>query len=460
MTLPGQLTDALVVPALRINRGEGLAEALRCLREFDPRVFLIFGGDAEDIAWLHETLEDQAGHPVLFCADLERGAGQQFDGLTPLPDAWALGILGAEASFDAGRRVACEAAQAGVRWILGPVLDLHSTLPNAVCSPIIGHRAFSGDPDRVVEIAGAWIRGVKEGGGLACAKHFPGHGACPQDSHVESALALVDLEFHLKPFQELLPELPAIMVGHIECPALDEESRPATRSKPVIDLLRKDWGYEGILVTDSLRMAGFGSGPHPELARESLHAGLDLLLDPEDPVVLAVSLRDSLERGDLDPATVERAVRRVDRFLKAAGELPTVPPKPLMLGGGARRLLRPLPGGSPGRQIPRPELALGLAGSRDSISFLTEWGIEVLSPTEPPPDPMPQALVILWGAAEGHGFPSLPGPWAEAVSRNHTVLYVAGSPEAAQSVPAHSPGLYLPGLSPALLALLFTEGEE
>ncbi|MBL7008455.1 MAG: hypothetical protein ISR76_05615, partial [Planctomycetes bacterium] len=102
-------TDWLVAPALRLDKGEGLAEALRCLREFDPRVFLVFGGDAEDVAWLHETLEEQAEHPILFAADLERGAGQQFEGLTPLPDAWALGQLGPEACYDSGHRTAAEA---------------------------------------------------------------------------------------------------------------------------------------------------------------------------------------------------------------------------------------------------------------------------------------------------------------------------------------------------------------
>ena len=120
-----RITDCLVAPALRLDKGEGLAEALRCLREFDPRVFLIFGGDQEDVQWLHGVLEEQAGHPILFAADLERGAGQQFQGLTPLPDAWALGQLGADAAYDAGHRTAAEAATAGVRWIYAPVLDLH-----------------------------------------------------------------------------------------------------------------------------------------------------------------------------------------------------------------------------------------------------------------------------------------------------------------------------------------------
>lgn len=454
------LTDCLVAPALRLHKGEGLAEALRCLREFDPRVFLIFGGEAEDVQWLHETLEDQAGHPILFCADLERGAAQQFEGLTPLPDAWALHILGKEAALEAGHRTAAEAAKAGVRWILAPVLDLNRAGLGGVSAPIVGHRAFHSDPDRVAELAGAWLEGCRAGGGIACGKHFPGHGACAQDSHIEAAIATDDLEPHLQPFRALLPKLPSVLVGHIQCPAMDPEGLPASRSPAVLGLLRRKWSYKGLVVSDSLRMAGYGDGPHEELAVESLHAGVDLLLDPEDPVVLAVSLRDALQRGDLDAARVEEAAARVHRLLRLAEDLPVAQPRPLVLGAGVRRLLRPLRGGSPGRRLPRPALALWLSGTRDAARFLEEWGLEPVLPTAEPPTPLPEALLLVWGAAAGRGLPALPHPWAEAIARQRTVLYVAGTPEAAESVPKGARGLYLPGISPALLALLFTQEEE
>ena len=68
-----RITDTLVAPALRLDKGEGLAEALRCLREFDPRVFLIFGGDAEDVSWLHEILEEQAAGIIARIAEQSHG---------------------------------------------------------------------------------------------------------------------------------------------------------------------------------------------------------------------------------------------------------------------------------------------------------------------------------------------------------------------------------------------------
>jgi|TARA_B100000959_G_scaffold28123_3_gene27101 beta-glucosidase-like glycosyl hydrolase len=454
-------TDWLVAPALRLDQGEGLAEALRCLREFDPRFFLIFGGDAEDVAWLHETLEEEAGHPIVFAGDLERGAGQQYEGLTPLPDAWALGQLGPEACYDAGHRTATEAAQAHVRWIFGPVLDLHRLAPETICSPIIANRAFGEEAMRIIECAGSWIKGVHDGGGFACGKHFPGHGACPQDSHVENAVSFEDPEPHLVPFRTLAKHLPSMMTGHIEFPMLDEEMRCTSRSPIIMDILRKDMGYNGVVVTDSLRMAGFGDGPHEELAAEAIHAGCDLLLDPEDPVVLATSLRDAMDRGDLLPDAVERSVKRLESFMADILNTEAEAPRPLVMGASAKRLLHPLHGGSPGRtKFPQPETVLSLAGTPDSIRFLEDWGLEVLPADSTPPDEFPGAVLVLCGAREGHGLPQLPGPWLDAISRDHPVTYVAGAPEAIDLPPASVKGFHLPGLSPALLALLFAAGEE
>ncbi len=454
-------TDWLVAPALRLDKGEGLAEALRCLREFDPRVFLIFGGDAEDVAWLHETLEEQAEHPILFAADLERGAGQQFDGLTPLPDAWALGQLGPEACYDSGHRTAAEAATAQVRWIYGPCLDLHRTGPGAINSPIIANRAFGGDPMRVIECARAWTLGLREGGGIACAKHFPGHGGCPQDSHTEHAVSFDDPAEHLEPYRQLLELMPSVMIGHIELPMIDEEARPATRSPVLMNILREELGYDGLAVADSLRMKGFGDGPEEEMAVECLHAGVDLLLDPSDPVALALSLRDAMDRGDLAEQTVAKASQRVDKLIRLALDMPAEPPKPLVLGAGAKKLLRPLAGGKPGRgRSPSPQVALALASVPDANRFLEEWGVAVLRHDSPPPDPLPDSILVLCGAREGHGLPQLPGEWMDALAHQHPTVYVAGAPDAYDLPPANVKGYHIPGLSPALLALLFAAGEE
>jgi hypothetical protein len=204
----------------------------------------------------------------------------------------------------------------------------------------------------------------------------------------------------------------------------------------------------------------YGDGPPEEMAIESLHAGCDLLLDPPDPVALALALRRALDRGDLDQKRVHEAVGRLDKLIRRALDTDPAAPKPLMLGGGARALLRPLRGGSAGKEHPRPEVALELASVPDANKYLREWGVEVLPASAAPPEPMPDALLILVGAREGRGLPSLPGPWLEAIHKHQPVLYMAGAPEAADLAPSSARGWSLPGLSPALLGMLVAGGEE
>lgn len=225
-----------------------------------------------------------------------------------------------------------------------------------------------------------------------------------------------------------------------------------------MDILRKDWNYDGLVVADALRMDGYGAEPQEEMAVESLNAGVDVLLYPEDPVALAVTLRDALERGDLSEELVQMAVTRVNRLVSQAEETEPAKPKPLVLGGGLQSLFRPLPGGSPGRR-PRPDLALNLSGVPDSVDFLEEFGVAVASPDQLPPEDLPKAILILWGASVGKGLPEIPGAWVEAMHHAHPVIYVAGSPDAPQMAPATARGYYLPGVSPAILSLLLAEEE-
>ena len=80
-------------------------------------------------------------------------------------------------------------------------------------------------------------------------------------------------------------------------------------------------------------------------------------------------------------------------------------------------------------------------------------------PEDAPPDEFQGPLLVLCGAREGHGLPSLPGPWLEAIHEQHPVLYMAGAPDAAQLAPKTARGWYLPGLSPALLGMLLTTAD-
>jgi len=167
----------LLLPALRWSAERGW-DAERAMIEEGLALgvggFILFGGEAGAVRELTSELHRRSPHPLLIASDLERGAGQQFRGATPLPPAAALGSLDdRDAVRRAGELTAREARALGVNWIYAPVADIDVEPEN----PIIGTRAFGSDPERVGALLAEWIRGCAAGGALSCAKHFPGHGA-------------------------------------------------------------------------------------------------------------------------------------------------------------------------------------------------------------------------------------------------------------------------------------------
>ncbi|HEU4764009.1 MAG TPA: glycoside hydrolase family 3 N-terminal domain-containing protein, partial [Gemmatimonadales bacterium] len=145
MTLP---VGRLLFPALRWSPATGFSHESRTIERalaFGAGGFVLFGGTPAAVGGLTRELTARAGRPLLFAADLERGAGQQFEGYTEFPPPAALAALGdATAIAEAAGTTAAEAARVGVRWILGPVADLDVEPRN----PIVQTRAFSADPTR------------------------------------------------------------------------------------------------------------------------------------------------------------------------------------------------------------------------------------------------------------------------------------------------------------------------
>ncbi len=277
--------------------------------------FVLFGGEVESVARLNEDLRAKAGRPLWFAADLERGAGQQFEGLPTLPPPAALARHPEpeRAVRLAAGQTARDARSVGINWALAPVLDLDIEPAN----PIVGTRAFGSDPELVARLGAAWIEACQSGGVAACAKHFPGHGRTIGDSHSE--LPTVDfarevLEGDLMPFRAVVREVASVMTAHVAYPGLGS-SGPATLSPPILKtLLRSEMGFEGLVVSDALNMAGF-SGSSPASA---LLAGCDLLLYPTDLETAVRGLGAAARRSEalarrLEEAT-GRSARQLSRF--------------------------------------------------------------------------------------------------------------------------------------------------
>ncbi len=322
------LTDVggLLVPAIRLPRDYGRSdEFVRLAREARVAGFIVFGGDRELTPPFLARIREEAGRPLLMMADYERGAGALVEGMLELPPAMALAATGApDIAYMAGKITALSARAVGVNVVLAPVLDVLTRLDN----PIIGTRAYSDDPDLVVRMGLAFIEGLEEEGVLACAKHFPGHGDTDLDSH--TALPVVHAPRDILESRELAPFRAAVRAGvrmvmtaHVVYEGLDP-GVPATYSRPVLDgLLRREWGFGGLVITDALTMEGARiEGADPGV--QALRAGADLLLIPPDPWRAVEALRDALAEGRVTRDLVQE---RLGRIALVAGDLASeVPP--------------------------------------------------------------------------------------------------------------------------------------
>jgi beta-N-acetylhexosaminidase len=269
-------------------------------------------------AVLVNTLQSRAKVPLLIAADFERGTSMRIDEGSSFPHAMAVAATGRpEDAYTMGKITALEARAAGVPWVFAPDADVNSNPGN----PIINTRSFGEDPARVSEFVAAFVRGVEENGGLATAKHFPGHGDTSTDSHLDLPTVTSDrahLErVELAPFRAAIAAgASTIMTGHLAVPALDPDPDvPATMShKITTDLLRRQMGFEGLVVTDALDMGGVTVRyPPGEVAVRSILAGADVLLVP--PVLDAAleGVRDAVASGRIPMSRIDEAVTRVLR---------------------------------------------------------------------------------------------------------------------------------------------------
>lgn len=282
--------------------------------------FILFGGTARGALELTSRIRASAPPCLLIGSDLERGAGQQFAGVTTLPPPAALAFVGdPETTRRCGRITAEEARELGLNWVLAPVADLDVESRN----PVVATRSFGADVTQVASHVAAWVTGCVEGGAIPCVKHFPGHGRTAGDSHVERPV--VDAPADLLLYTDLLPFTAAfaagagsVMTAHVTYPALDGRENVATLSHSIIDgLLRRKLGFKGLVVSDAIGMAGLsGSIGEGEAAVRAVLAGCDVLLYPEDPAGVIEALRAAIATGRVSRERLGISIARIERVVR------------------------------------------------------------------------------------------------------------------------------------------------
>ncbi|MBS3821699.1 MAG: glycosyl hydrolase, partial [Phycisphaerae bacterium] len=205
--------------------------------------------------------------PILLAGDCESGAGIK-GASTSFPWAMAVGSANDEQlAYEMGLATGMEGRAFGIHWTYSPVVDLDRSR-----NPMCLTRCFGEDPKHVARMARAFIRGCQEDGNMACAaKHFPGDGVDERDAHVMVPINSMTCEQWMETYgyvyREVIDEgVMSIMVGHLALPAFDDAGKsfigppPATASRKVmVDLLRGELGFDGLIVTDAIDMIGYAS---------------------------------------------------------------------------------------------------------------------------------------------------------------------------------------------------------
>src|SRR5690348_11728396 len=267
-------------------------------------------------AVLGNQLQSKSKLPLLIGADFERGTAMRLDEGTSFPTAMALAAAGnPKDAYTMGKVTALEARAVGVQWIYAPDSDVNNNPDN----PIINTRSFGEDPQKVAQFVAAFVRGVQENGALATAKHFPGHGDTSTDSHMDlpvikaSRKRIESLE--LVPFRAAIAAgADSIMTGHLAIPALEPNPDvPATLSPNILNnLLRKELGYQGLVVTDAMDMGGITVRYAPgNAAVRAFAAGVDALLMPPVPDAAVDALKDAVISGRISRERLDASVRRI-----------------------------------------------------------------------------------------------------------------------------------------------------
>lgn len=271
-----------------------------------------------EAAELLNRLQRDSKLPLLFAADFERGVSMRLLGTTNFPHAMAFGADGKSEDAERFGRITAEESRAiGIHWNFFPDADVNSNPAN----PIINTRSFGEDPKEVGDLVTAYIKGAHEGGMLTTVKHFPGHGDTATDSHLGVASVGGDRahldSIELPPFRQAIAAgVDSVMVAHVTVPALDPAPNHVATISPAVvtDLLEKQLGFKGLVVTDALDMAGLTHLFANDIGRaavEAFKSGNDLLLIPADLGASYDAMIKAVKSGEISDKRLDASVLKI-----------------------------------------------------------------------------------------------------------------------------------------------------
>ena len=290
------------------------------LGKYNPGGFILFHSNVENWGQTYNLIKDikEIGtiKPIV-SVDQEGGLVQRLDervGIKIYEPMLEIAKKQDIYVYSVGKKMGHELNLIGIDMDTAPVLDIWSNPENKV----IGNRAFGIDSETVKRKALLFAAGLQKSHIIPVGKHFPGHGDTTKDSHIDLPVVTKSLEElkqrELIPFAEAVKqELPALMVAHIAVPNITNDNTPASLSKVMInDLLRKDMGYKGLIMPDSLKMKALTNYYSPEeIYLAALEAGNDILLMPRDIVVAYNTIYQAVDSGKIPISRIDESVFRI-----------------------------------------------------------------------------------------------------------------------------------------------------
>ncbi|HBL32662.1 MAG TPA: glycoside hydrolase, partial [Porphyromonadaceae bacterium] len=250
--------------------------------------------------------------PLLIALDGEWGLSMRLSDAPKFPRNQLIGAIRDENILRLyGQEVARQCREMGIHINFAPSIDVHSNPRN----PVIGTRSFGEDPATVAKLGIAYAKGLEEGGVMAVAKHFPGHGDTSDDSHKtlptisHSADRLEKVE--LLPFREYIQAgLSGMMIGHLNVPALGTKGLPATLSPVIgVDLLHGGMGFDGLTFTDAMAMKGVSN--QADMSVKALLAGNDIILGVVHQEREFESVKKAIGKGTIPETLLEEKVKKI-----------------------------------------------------------------------------------------------------------------------------------------------------
>ena len=318
MTIDEKIGQLIMAPAISITDSSHLRHIDSMVRLYHVGGILFFQGSPVSEVTLTNYGQKLSKIPFFVAMDAEWGVGMRLDSVILFPKQMTLGAIKNDSLiYRMGLEIARQCKILGININFAPVVDINNNPSN----PVIHMRSFGEEKNMVTNKALMYMNGLRDGGTMAVAKHFPGHGDTKTDSHKDLPMLPFSRQridsLELYPYKKFIENgIRGIMVAHLNIPSLDSTANlPSSLSSKIVkDLLIDSLCFEGLVFTDALNMRGVLKNFNPgEIEVKALLAGNDILVYPGNVSVAFNAIRQAVDSGIIPMALIDYKVERILR---------------------------------------------------------------------------------------------------------------------------------------------------